>query len=96
MRNYMVDWCPTLLPEHLLRHAKELVDKFEARLQAQRLAKDGRVGRCLKRGEQAVVQADNQVVRRRRDSEAGLGSKREAGYPGPRLRNGWPSPQNHQ
>lgn len=33
---------PTLLPGYSLGHAKELVDKFEARLQAQRRDKNGR------------------------------------------------------
>ncbi|PVH68102.1 hypothetical protein DL98DRAFT_237198 [Cadophora sp. DSE1049] len=33
---YLVDWHPTLLPEHSLGHAKELVQKFEARIRAQR------------------------------------------------------------
>ncbi|KAK0105991.1 hypothetical protein ONS95_004498 [Cadophora gregata] len=31
---YLVDWHPTLLPAHTLGHAKELVDKFEARIRA--------------------------------------------------------------
>jgi hypothetical protein len=31
---YLVEWCLTLVPEHLLGHAKELIDEFEARLQA--------------------------------------------------------------
>ena len=40
---YLVDWCPTLLPEHSLGHAKELVYDFEARFRAQRrLSNDGR------------------------------------------------------
>jgi hypothetical protein len=28
--HYLVEWCPTLVPKHLLGHAKELVDDFEA------------------------------------------------------------------
>jgi hypothetical protein len=67
--HYLVDWHPTLLPEHSLGHAKELVDKFEARLRAQREAKNGRGGQGLKRGEQAVVEADasgSQQQKRRR------------------------------
>jgi len=36
VRHYLVDWSPTLVPEHWLGHAKELVDGFEARLLAQR------------------------------------------------------------
>lgn len=53
--HYLVDWYPTLLPEHLLEHAKEMVDKFEAQLRAQREAKNGRGAQGLKRGERAVV-----------------------------------------
>jgi hypothetical protein len=34
--HYIVDWHPTLMPEHSLGNVKEQVDKFEARLQAQR------------------------------------------------------------
>jgi hypothetical protein len=44
--HYLVDWYPTLQPENSLRHAKELVDKFEARLRAQREVKNGRGGRA--------------------------------------------------
>jgi len=42
----------------LLRHTKELVDKFEARLRAQRGAKNGRRGPGLERRERVVVVAD--------------------------------------
>lgn len=38
---YMVDWHPTLMPEHSLGNANKVVDKFEARLQAQRKLKSG-------------------------------------------------------
>ncbi|KAH7370234.1 hypothetical protein BKA65DRAFT_471464 [Rhexocercosporidium sp. MPI-PUGE-AT-0058] len=43
---YLVDWHPTLLPSHSLGHIKELVDKFEARIRAQRRVsnKRGRLG----------------------------------------------------
>jgi hypothetical protein len=34
--NYLVEWCPTLEPQHSLGHAKELVDKFESQLRAHR------------------------------------------------------------
>jgi len=66
--HYLVEWSPTLAPEHLLGHAKELVDEFEARLRAQRGAKNER-GAGLKRGEQAVIEADasgGQQEKRRR------------------------------
>jgi hypothetical protein len=53
--HYLVEWSPTLLPEHALGQAKELVDKFEARLRAQREANKGRGGQGLKRGDRAVV-----------------------------------------
>jgi len=39
--HYLVDWRPTLLPKYSLGHAKELVDKFEARLRAQCRVKKG-------------------------------------------------------
>ena len=53
-----MEWTPILAPEHLLGYAKELVDEFEARLRVQRGAKNRRGGPGLKRGEQAVVEAD--------------------------------------
>jgi hypothetical protein len=56
--HYLVDWHPTLPPVYSLGYAKELVDKFEARLRAQREANNGRGGQGLKRGERAVVEAD--------------------------------------
>ncbi|CAG8980191.1 hypothetical protein HYALB_00013544 [Hymenoscyphus albidus] len=59
--NYLVDWNPTLLPAHLLGHAKELVGKFEDRLRAQREAKNGPRGAGLKRkGRGATRNADGQ------------------------------------
>jgi hypothetical protein len=70
--HYLVDWYPTLLPEHSLGHAKELVDKFEARLRAQREANNGRGGQGLKRGERAVVEAD---------ASGGQQQKRPRGWP---------------
>jgi hypothetical protein len=49
-----VDWCPTLVPEHELGNAKELVDEFEARVRAQRESKSGQGGPdTLKQGERA-------------------------------------------
>ena len=56
--HYLVDWYPTLLPEHSLGHAKEMVDKFEAQLRAQREVKNGRGAAGVKRGERAVVEAN--------------------------------------
>ena len=56
--HYMVDWHPTLMPEHSLGHAKEMVDKFEARLRAQRKIKNVRGGLGLKRGGRVVAKAD--------------------------------------
>jgi hypothetical protein len=56
--HYLVEWCPTLEPEHSLGHAKELVDEFEARLQALRNNKEGRMGPAVKRDGHAVVGAD--------------------------------------
>ena len=34
--HYLVEWYPTLEPEHSLGHTKELVDKFEAQLLSRR------------------------------------------------------------
>lgn len=48
--HYMVEWHPTLMPEQSLGKAKELVNKFEARLRAQRKVKNGRGRPGLKRG----------------------------------------------
>lgn len=56
--HYWVDWHSTLLPEHSLGHAKEIVDKFEARLRSRCEVKKGRGRPILKRGGRAVVEAD--------------------------------------
>lgn len=72
MLHYMVDWRPTLVPEHALGYANEMVDKFEARLRTLRRVKNGRVGPNLKRGEQVVVQAN---------ASGGLQQKRRRGWP---------------
>jgi hypothetical protein len=56
--HYLVEWCPTLEPEHSLGHAKELVDEFKARLQALRNDKEGRMGPAVKRDGHPVVGAD--------------------------------------
>jgi hypothetical protein len=55
---YLVEWCPTLEPEHSLGYAKELVDEFEARLQALRNDKEVRIGPAVKRDRHLVVGAD--------------------------------------
>lgn len=56
---YLVDWRPTLVPEHELGNAKELVDEFEARVRSQRESKRGRGGPgSLKQGERAMAVAD--------------------------------------
>lgn len=34
--HYVVEWSPTIEPEHLLGHSIELVDEFEAQLRVQR------------------------------------------------------------
>jgi hypothetical protein len=56
--HYLVDWSPTLVPEHSLGHAKELVDEFEARLLALREVKNGQRGPGSKRDERAVVEVN--------------------------------------
>ena len=58
MLHYLVEWCPTLEPQHSLGHAKEMVDKFEAQLRAYRWPKSGREGLGLKVKKQAAVGAD--------------------------------------
>jgi hypothetical protein len=56
-----VDWNPTLLSEHSLGHAKELVDKFEDCLRATRKVRNGPGGVGLKRnGKGATGMADMQ------------------------------------
>jgi hypothetical protein len=40
--HYVVDWYPTIMPGHSLGHAKEKVDKYEARIRVQRKVKNGR------------------------------------------------------
>lgn len=56
--HYLVKWCPTLEPVHLLEHAKELVDEFEARRLVERKDKKGHMRSGIKRGNQAVIEAD--------------------------------------
>jgi hypothetical protein len=56
--HYMVEWSPTLEPEHLIGHVKELVLEFEARLQAQRSVKSKRGGLDLKVRQQTAVEAN--------------------------------------
>ncbi|KAH6661857.1 hypothetical protein B0J14DRAFT_663139 [Halenospora varia] len=64
--HYWVAWCETLEPEHSLGHAKELVDKFEARLLAKREVKNGQKKPGLKRRENAVVGADASAQQQKR------------------------------
>ena len=54
---YLVDWHPTLLPVHSLGHAKELVDKFEARIGAQRALRNKRGGLGSKTKQKVSVEA---------------------------------------
>jgi hypothetical protein len=42
--HYWVHWAKTLEPKHSLGDAKEIVDKFEARLSAKREVKKGKKG----------------------------------------------------
>jgi hypothetical protein len=56
--HYMVEWCPTLLPEHSLGHAKELVDEFEGRLRALRKDKARRAGPSVKRDREVTKGGD--------------------------------------
>jgi hypothetical protein len=56
--HYLVDWRPTLVPEHALGNAKELVDEFEARVRAQLKSKSERGGPYLKQGGRAMTVAD--------------------------------------
>jgi hypothetical protein len=53
-----VDWLPTLVPENLLGHVKELVDEFKARLLARRRVKNGQKGPGLKRCKHVAVEVD--------------------------------------
>ena len=55
MLYYLVDWVPTLLLKHSLEGLKEIVNKFEAQLRAQRLVKNRQGGPGLKRGKRAVI-----------------------------------------
>ena len=41
--HYLVEWNPTLVPKYALKNAKEMVNKFEARLRAQARQEKGRV-----------------------------------------------------
>jgi hypothetical protein len=54
----LVEWCPTLKPQHSLGHAKELVDKFESQLRRHRGTKSGRRGVGLKIKKQMALESD--------------------------------------
>jgi hypothetical protein len=40
--HYLVEWCPTLEPEHSLGYARELLDEFEEQLRARCRVKSGK------------------------------------------------------
>jgi hypothetical protein len=63
--HYLVEWSPTLEPVHLLGHAKELVDEFEARLRTQHGVKNGRGLSALKIRQKAIGQGSQQQKRPR-------------------------------
>jgi hypothetical protein len=81
--HYLVDWRPTLVPEHALGNAKEPVDEFEARFRTQyRQRGEKRRGRLhpSKAGKQASRQLREiaqQARRNRRKGEVDLGSRYE-------------------
>jgi hypothetical protein len=56
--HYLVEWCPTLEPQHSLGHAKELVDEFESQLRGHRGTKSGRGGLGLKIKKQMALESD--------------------------------------
>jgi hypothetical protein len=56
--HYLVEWCPTLEPEHSLGHAKELVDEFEAQLLSRRGFRNESEVMGLKRGARVVVNSE--------------------------------------
>jgi hypothetical protein len=56
--HYLVEWCPTLEPQHSLGHAKELVDKFESQLRGHRGVRGGRRGLGLKIKKQMALESD--------------------------------------
>jgi hypothetical protein len=56
--HYLVEWNPTLVPKYVLKNAKEMVNKFEARLRAQARQEKGR-GRLLQSmvGQRTMLEA---------------------------------------
>ncbi|KAH8588719.1 hypothetical protein B0O99DRAFT_600499 [Bisporella sp. PMI_857] len=72
VHHYLMDWHLTLLPEHSLGDAKELVDKFETRLRARRGVGDGRGRLGLKQDVAAWAKAA---------PLGGLGEKKLRGRP---------------
>jgi hypothetical protein len=56
--HYLVEWCPTLEPQHSLGHAKELVDKFESQLRAHHGAKSARGRLDSKMKKQMALESD--------------------------------------
>ena len=67
--HYLVEWCPTLEPEHLLGHSKELVDEFEAQLRVQHGIKSAGGLLSLKAGQKVkgqVISLGSQQQKRAR------------------------------
>ena len=62
---YLVDWHPTLLPEYSLGHAKGLVQRFEARIRAQRGVNHKRGGLGSKTRQKAGVEVKGKKPRGR-------------------------------
>jgi hypothetical protein len=77
---YLVEWCPTLVPKHLLGHAKELMDEFEARLRAQRGVKNRRGGSGLEQGDQTAVETDASGSQPQKRPRGRPRKQSEAGY----------------
>ena len=58
MLHYLVEWCPTLEPQHSLGYAKELVDKLKSQLRAHRGTKSGSRVLGLKIKKQIALESD--------------------------------------
>jgi hypothetical protein len=76
--HYLVEWCPTLEPEHSLGHAKELVDEFEAQLRVLRGVKSGRGELGLKVRKHMTLESNR----------SGLPQQRRRGRPRKQVRGG--------
>jgi hypothetical protein len=64
--HYLVEWCPTLVPENSLGNAKELVDEFEARVRAKREVKNRRGRLGMKRAVTEVDESSSQQQKKPR------------------------------